>query len=1074
MTDSFDTNLRMIGPWLLLEPLGQGGMGVVWKVRHIHSGLMGALKVRLLKPSRLGLSGWREVDALARLDHPNIIAIYDQGLVPDVSAAPYYVMALAQASLKQVMETRALGWPEVHAVLEATTRALCHLHAFGLLHRDVKPDNVLLMGHEVTRANVRLADFGLVAAADSGAGGTPRFMAPEQHRGQPGSLGPWTDLYALGLLGWLLVSGRLPVEGAENADRATLALAHELEGPPRLEPRFEVPAGLEPLLRRLLAKPPEARPYCAATVLAELRALDGERVSGVSAVVGVAGLDAATMSESFEVEASVERSVVDLADDAGTSLGIARLGSGLGLVGRRVYPLVGRSSELAALQSAALRTMRSGMAEAIGVTGPDGMGKRRLIDAFAGALAERFPTRVTRLDDLDDTRGLVVGLLALPSAVSAHSPLVDARLAQLRAPTWVAATVREVLSPSGRELGHAAGEGRDTVSRDVAALGWIVAHLPELALVVTDPRDAVAPESLVGRLLEGPQRQGRALFIVNRPGESLALEALSPEDTLFLTREVLELEAELAAAVSATAAGHPGTLVALVRSLVEEDALRLGPHGWTVPEPERRVEAALRSLGSLGSTGSLGSMRNDEVSRLDLFGASRADAARTLVALSLAGFRPTLEQLGAVLRFDRVDPIDLADLVALVSRLAAHGLVVIDAERVQLARPALGSALAADQASGVVQSLHAAWADVLRHEVERGSVAERARRKGALAVHLDVIGAQDLGPVALAAARLHLERGAPGEALVALKRTESGVVDRGEVAVVRAEALVQLGRHEEAMTLLERHPERVDARWLLGQLARLAGRHEEALAAYDAVLSQQTGDLERARTRLRRAMALRELGQLEASRGELVAADVLRRSTPLDQVLWLRAQAHLLRSEGRPEEQREAALEAVALAESLGSPGDLGAALTDLAGSANQLGRTTEALDALTRSYGIARALGRADQAIDQLNLGLVHLTHGSTEDADRYLAEAIVSLGRLGWRAPLGAAHTLRLVSLARLGRWERWAEHLEAAERLLSETGVKDPDVKRALAEARELMTMQGDETLVERVASLLVAQG
>jgi tetratricopeptide (TPR) repeat protein len=1061
-------------------------MGVVWKVRHVHSGLMGALKVRLLKPSRHGLSGWREVDALARLDHPNIIAIYDQGLVPDVSSAPYYVMALAQASLKQVMETRALVWPEVHAVLEATTRALCHLHAFGLLHRDVKPDNVLLMGHEVTRANVRLADFGLVAAADSGAGGTPRFMAPEQHRGQVGSLGPWTDLYALGLLGWLLVSGRLPVEGAESADRkdrkdrndrndrndrAMLALAHELEGPPRLEPRFEVPAGLEPLLRRLLAKPPEARPYCAATVLAELRALDGEdgeRVAGVSSGVGVVGLDGATMSGSFEVEASVERSVVDLVDDAGTSLEIARLGSGLGLVGRRVYPLVGRSRELAALQSAALRTMRSGMAEAIGVTGPDGMGKRRLIDAFAGALAERFPTRVTRLDDLDDTRGLVVGLLALPSAVSAHSPLVDARLAQLRAPTWVAATVREVLSPSGQELGHAAGEGRDTVSRDVAALGWIVAHLPELALVVTNPRDEVAPESLVGRLLDGAPRAGRALFIANRPGESLALEALSPEDTLFLTREVLELEAELAAAISATAAGHPGTLVALVRSLVEADALRLGPHGWTVPEPERRVEAALRSLGSMGSMG------HDEVSRLDLFGASRADAGRTLLALSLAGFRPTLEQLAAVLRVDRVDPIDLAGLVALVTRLAAHGLVVIDADRVQLARPALGSALAATLAAGVVQSLHAAWADVLRHEVERGSVAERARRQGALAAHLEVLGAPDLGPVALAAARLHLERGAPGEALLALKRTEAGAVDRGEVAVVRAEALVQLGRHDEAMTLLERHPERVDARWLLGQLARLAGRHEEALAAYDAVLSQQSGDLERARTRLRRSMALRELGRLEASRGELVAADVLRRSTPLDQVLWLRAQAHLLRSEGRPEEQRAAALEAVALAESLGSPGDLGAALTDLAGSANQLGRTTEALDALTRSYGIARALGRADQAIDQLNLGLVHLNHGTTEDADRYLAEAIVSLGRLGWRPPLGAAHTLRLVSLARLGRWEGWAEHLEAAERLLAETGVKDPDVKRALAEARELVAMRGEPALVERVASLLVAQG
>lgn len=1049
-----------VGPWEILGELGRGGMGFVWRVRHHQSGLMGALKARRAISGELG---WREVDALARLDHGNIVAIYDQGLLPrDVTfgisegaadevapaGAPYYVMALARESLAARLREGLLTFAETAAVLEGTLRALGHLHAHGVLHRDIKPDNVLLVGPKlVVPRRVWLADFGLAGRADrmGSHGGTPRFMAPEQVQRRGGAIGPWTDLYAVGLLGWVMVCGHLPNRQGPSG-HAIMPIGLE-----RLEPMIEVPRGFEAWLRWLLELAPERRPESAAEVLSALLSL------GATAPVGGEAVE--VHADDATVDATRDVSIAGGAGGAAQETPRANRplslpasahdessrAVGLGLVGRRVYPLVGRDAPMAALMAAAQRAFGADPGAArelvrVAVTGPDGIGKSRLIDGFVASLAELRPVRVARLGDSEDGVGLLTGLLGLPRVVPPDEDLLEARL--FGAPSWVRAVVRVAL-----ERGAEAGAVE-------AAARWLLESARVPVLVIEDVGEQGGAEAgLVARLGQG---SGCGLMVSTRSLEGASkveLEPLGRDDTLYLTREVLALEEGLAAAVVEVSQGHPATLVALLSALVERDALVASPHGWALADVAARPSVWL--------TAALEGKGVSEWARLEALGSDREDGERALVALALGGVRPDTALLSEVLG------APLHEVDGLLMRLGALGLVTLG-ERVGLARPALAAALVAASAERGSQ-LRAAWARALARLSERGSQAERARALTAWARQLEALGEPSAG-VALSAARLHLLRGAAGEALAAL---EGGMGD--DAAVARAEALIQLGRHAEGLALLAPLSERADARWLEGQVARLAGRHIEALSAYDAVLALESDPLARARTRVRRSMSLRELGRLDEAVNELEEAGVLAAGEPFDRVLWLRANAQVARALGRPDEQLVAAREAVALAEGLGSPGDHGAALTDFAGAANQLGRHAEALDALRRGQRVSRALGRADQAIDFLNLGLVGLSHGEVGDADRDLEEAILALGRLGWDAPLSAAHALRLVSLGRLGAWARWGEHLAEAERLLMVTGVRDPDVKRALWEAVALSEAAGLEPeVVGRVRALALAQG
>ncbi len=279
-----------LGPFVLGEQLGRGGMGVVYRGTHAGSGTDVAVKV--MTGERASDASYQaafrnEVRAVAGLDHPGVVMVLDLGAVDDaaaeasggalVSGSPWMAMELATLGTLHDIE-RPLPWPRLRQVLLGLLDALGHAHSRGLVHRDLKPPNILLGcagdrtaagpdGDGSWDGTVRLTDFGLAHAGEEKSSatntelvtaGTPHYMAPEQFQGHWRDYGPWTDLYALGCLAWEFALGRLPFRG-DNI--VSLAFAHTLgERPLWDEERAkQLPPGLGAWIRRLIEREPSAR-----------------------------------------------------------------------------------------------------------------------------------------------------------------------------------------------------------------------------------------------------------------------------------------------------------------------------------------------------------------------------------------------------------------------------------------------------------------------------------------------------------------------------------------------------------------------------------------------------------------------------------------------------------------------------------------------------------------------------------------------------------------------------------------------------------------------------------------------
>lgn len=227
-----------------------------------------------------------EVRAVARLDHPGIVRVFDYGKVDEAAVeasrgtlaagSPYLVMELATGGTLARMKAP-LGFLDTYPILRLLLAALAHAHARGVVHRDLKPDNVLIATNEDLRPGMKLTDFGIAKAHEADAseagGGTPAFMAPEQFFGRRSDAGPWTDLYALGCLAYLMSSGRLPFSG----NVAQLALAHTGEDPPPLALGESYPDDFPAWVRCLLSKEPRDRFQRAADAATELQAIARRR-----------------------------------------------------------------------------------------------------------------------------------------------------------------------------------------------------------------------------------------------------------------------------------------------------------------------------------------------------------------------------------------------------------------------------------------------------------------------------------------------------------------------------------------------------------------------------------------------------------------------------------------------------------------------------------------------------------------------------------------------------------------------------------------------------------------------------
>lgn len=276
-----------LGPFEVQRRIGRGGMGEVFRGVHVTQRVPVAIKVMTAERARVERyrsSFRREVQAVARLDHPGVVTVFDHGEV-DADAArasrgalsegePYLVMELAPQGTLAALRPP-LPYAPVRPVLLELLGALAHAHARDVIHRDLKPANVLVTG-EGEAPRVKLADFGLAHALDrdgddpGGLAGTARYMAPEQFERRHRDLGPWTDLYALGCVAWELLTGRAPFAG--QTLRALAAQHLEAPAPP-LPAGCDAPPELDAWLQRLLAKRPRDRFAFAADAAQALAAI---------------------------------------------------------------------------------------------------------------------------------------------------------------------------------------------------------------------------------------------------------------------------------------------------------------------------------------------------------------------------------------------------------------------------------------------------------------------------------------------------------------------------------------------------------------------------------------------------------------------------------------------------------------------------------------------------------------------------------------------------------------------------------------------------------------------------------
>jgi serine/threonine protein kinase/tetratricopeptide (TPR) repeat protein len=616
-----------LGSFRLIRPIAEGGMAVVWGGIH-GAELPVAVKVLTNESARdaaVRALFRNEVRAVAKLNHPGIIAVLDYGEVSAAAAAdsagrltegmPYLVMEYANGgSLGK--RKRSWSWVAVRHLLVALLDALAHAHSRGVLHRDLKPGNILLAGRDVQRGGLKLTDFGIASLVDKGGNesriiaGTPQYMAPEQHSGDFGNQGPWTDLYALGCLAWRICAGQTPFAHAAGSG---IAKAHLFERPPLFVPRFPVPHGLEDLLRVLLHKDPHARFPTCADVHAALDALpsldddteaedlgDQEEESLISDGESQEPVFAVGAGQPAGTEAPPTLTAPLPADwrrAEPVRVPMRLRGAGLSLFALREIPLFGREKQRELLWKGLRAVHEQGRPRAVLVRGASGVGKTQLAEWLVHRAHE-----IGGVDALvirgDEVLLALAHMLGVDRADPTDRPdLITERCKNAPDGAGLAAALSRALDPAeGLEAEHLR-----------AAVVRFLEHRSErrpVLLVIDDAHESDEALELARELTEPTDgRRAVLVVIVARDDEGLAqrpdledriarvLNAgrakgikLGPleEAPMRQLLEHLGLSGALVARVLSRAAGNPQFAVQLVGDWVQRGLLEAGSDGFTL------------------------------------------------------------------------------------------------------------------------------------------------------------------------------------------------------------------------------------------------------------------------------------------------------------------------------------------------------------------------------------------------------------------------------------------------------------------------------------------------------------
>jgi serine/threonine protein kinase/tetratricopeptide (TPR) repeat protein len=1012
---------RRIGPFLLHTPLARGASGQVWRARHAASGR--PVAVKLLRPEGRAFqraSMEVEVAAMAALDHPHILWLYDQGrtegAIDDLPAGtPWFAMELATGGTLGQRADRIDG-AGVMELLEQVLGALAHAHARGLLHRDLKPANILWA--EGALPGWKLGDFGLALGRHTPRdhrGATVSYAAPEQLLALP-SQGPWTDLYALAATVWHVVTGSPPFVGSPDE----VVEAHITSPPPAFRPLFEVPEGLEEWLRWMLAKGPGERPTHAADAQAMLRAF----------TAGGDDDDEPTVELSHPHDAS--RPPLRSWRGPRSARGHSLQGAGLGLFALRSHGMAGREDERDTIWEL-LEEAHQGRRGAVAlVRGLRGMGSSHLCRWVGLRAAELGLARFVPLQLDGGPRQLAHELIS-PLFTGAHTGDLTAFAEAAGMGDDEVEALQEALR-SVRGDGVVSGLLRllraATRERPVVLF---VDDVPEHPWAMRLARAVVRAEGLRVLLLltadslalheDGGLDAAWTALAEHARGRELVLEALAAEDLDVALDGLLPAAPDLRAALRAASGGAPGHLVQLLADGLER--------GIVVPSDQGYRVAAGRSLVPSEALPPLARRR------LDTLWASLSEGERAGVhALASLGdvSLPVWQQL-------RPDGLDL------VVRLLRLGHVSLEGRQLRFADPSFRAAAASRRP--VDPALHRRAAELLADE----------------GVDDEVVG------------RHLLAAGVPDDALPRLLRGAASVTGRGDAA----RALTVLGLVDEALSQSSRpddHPDRVDALRLRSAALSRTGQvgHAVSVARRAVQLADRCGDATLP-VSCRRALAAALLMSGDLSAGERVldealvelrqrglgttrlsgsmhvqlaelrlaarryreamaAADValsLRASDVVSRCWAWHHRACAAQQLQQPEEAERSVLEGQQLARDEGLLLAQGNLLTVAGLLAKDRREWLLAEARFTEAVDVLRVLGTPDAAVPRANLALLACQLGDHEAGLGHGLQARRALRGAAWKGKLAYVDTLLLWPLAALHRFDAFDQHLAGARRVL-----------------------------------------
>ncbi|MCB9687619.1 MAG: protein kinase [Alphaproteobacteria bacterium] len=1125
-----------LGPFDVSEPVGRGGMGSVWKGVHRESGVPVAVKILHRSTTKDGTppqSFKNETRAVAALDHPGIVWVFDTGVVDTEAAvasnggmqdgSPWLAMEYASGGTLTDFVPRT--WEDVRALLLDLLSALGHAHSRGVVHRDLKPGNVLQCSVSDLRPGWKLTDFGIAAALEEtvdrsiarGIVGTLAYMSPEQIKSDWRQFGPWTDLYALGCMIYRVVGHQRPFKEIRGPGLIT---AHLTQRPQRLIPRVPVPSLFAEWVDALLQKQPRDRFQSAAEAARMLLALGppvklpadlGPQPLGDNESPTVGAFDDST-------EVSRIRSAMDptamLPQDWRTDevpWPLPRLlGAGLGLAGIRSIPMVGRETERDALWSVLHDVARTGRARAVIVRGSVGVGKTRVArwigetaharggipwlisearpdeapqEALVRAFRRWFRTVRLEVEDraqrLQDSLGLapddeLVGLGSSLLATDGESgPLVEgeARLGVARALLEKIAGRRPavlVLDDAHNSI--------DAVRFARHVLEAQSVRQSPLVLVLTVAEEASSDSQLTRELSDLRHRsdvRGVELAPLAAPTMSRLLQGLLP------------LERSLVSLLVERTAGNPLHAVELVKSWVSSDRLVLGDGGF-------ELRGGTADPAAMPMT-DLWAAQIGEV--LDGLPPEAAVLLETAAALGSPVDEGEWQRVSddpkarfaarGQVRFVRENAALRSELR--VRMISAHlweetegGLAFVHE---MLREAVLGGA----REAGRLDSHHRACARMLLHRPDARIHAERIGR------HL-LLGKRGEQAVAHLVEGFRRRRRRSGEAaaLPVLALVEEALIAGSvpaddvrwvELAVRRAETFVRLERADDAARWGQRGLDLAEAgahrllrsralvalarALMLGREARVA---DDLLARAEGLVQESDDQRWLGEIQATRAQCARLLGDVQRSRGHSrLAARYLTAAG--ERVSAANAWAALAESaefEGEQARAERAWERARVLFSRGGHVAREAECLAALGQLAHRRGDLEQARAMLALALERFRASGSIRALHAQLALARLHLARREWDDARRLASEVVVGAetARMG---PLEVQiHAVLLTAATGLRDWSGFDVHLEQVRR-----GVQppvDPDLLWCLDLAQARAGAAREERRSQAVATLL----